>query len=32
MEYLVSFLISVGAQVASYFLCKWLDQDDEKGE
>ena len=32
MEYLMSFLVSVGAQVIGHFLCKWLDPDDEKGE
>jgi len=32
MEYLMSFLVSVGAQVIGHFLYKWLDPDDEKGE
>ena len=31
MEYLMSFLVSVGAQVIGHFLCKWLDPRDEKG-
>ena len=25
MEYLMSFLVSVGAQVIGHFLCKWLE-------
>ena len=25
MEYIFSFLATVGAQVVSYYLCKWLD-------
>ena len=31
MEYLMSFLVSVGAQVIGHFLCKWLDPD-KKGK
>lgn len=27
MQYIFTFLISVMAQVAGYFLCKWLDRD-----
>jgi len=32
MQYFANFFISVGAQVAGYFLCKWLDPDNRKGE
>ena len=32
MEYLMSFLVSVGAQVIGHFLCKWLDPDKRKGK
>ena len=27
-DLLVSFLISVGASVVAYLICKWLDRDD----
>ena len=26
-QILVSFLVSVGAGVVSYYICKWLDRD-----
>lgn len=26
MEYLVGFLVSVGASVVGYYVCKWLDR------
>ena len=26
MDYVISFLVAVGAQTLSYFLCKWLDR------
>ena len=32
MQYLIDFFIAVGAQVVGYFLCKWLDHDNSKGE
>ena len=33
VEYLINFFVSVGAQLVSHFLCKWLDPDNEsKGE
>lgn len=32
VEYIVSFIVSVGAQVLGHFLCKWLDPDMNKGE
>lgn len=32
VEYIVSFFVSVGAQVVGHFLCKWLDQDMNEGE
>ena len=32
MGFLIDFFVSVGAQVAGYFLCKWLDPDDHEGE
>ena len=28
MEYLISFLISVGASIVAYYICKWLDGDE----
>ena len=28
MDYLISFLISVGASIAAYYICKWLDGED----
>ena len=31
MEMLISFMQSVGAQVVSYFLCKWLNSLFFKG-
>jgi len=27
-EILLTFLVSVGAGVVSYYICKWLDGDD----
>ena len=30
MEIIISFLVSVMAGVASYYICKWLDGDDSK--
>ena len=27
---LVSFLVSVLAGIVTYYICKWLDDDDEK--
>lgn len=32
MVYLIEFLVSVAAQVVGYFLCKWLDPDNRKGQ
>ena len=32
MEYLMSFLVSVGAQVIGHYLCKWHEPDDENCE
>lgn len=32
VEYIMSFIVSVGAQVLGHFLCKWLDPDMNKGE
>ena len=32
MAYLIELIVSVGAQVIGYFLCKWLDQDKRKGK
>ena len=32
MAYLIELIISVGAQVIGYFLCKWLDPDKRKGK
>jgi len=32
MAYLIEFLVSVAAQVVGYFLCKWLDPDNRKGQ
>ena len=32
MAYLIEFLVSVAAQVVAYFLCKWLDPDNRKGQ
>ena len=31
MAYLIELIVSVGAQVLGYFLCKWLDPD-KKGK
>lgn len=28
VEIIISFLVSVMAGVASYYICKWLDGDD----
>ncbi|WP_227149193.1 hypothetical protein [Lacrimispora sp. 210928-DFI.3.58] len=28
VDYIVTFLISVLASVAGYYICKWLDRDD----
>jgi len=28
MENVIAFFISVAASVVSYYLCKWLDEDD----
>ena len=30
LEYLANFIVSVIAQVAGYFLCKWLDPDTKR--
>lgn len=30
LEILVSFLVSVLAGIVTYYICKWLDDDDEK--
>ena len=30
MELVVSFVISVMASVVAYYLCKWLDREDEE--
>ena len=27
LEYILSFIISVTAEVSGYFICKWLDRD-----
>ena len=27
VDILLSFLVSVGAGVVSYYICKWLDRD-----
>ena len=32
MTYFINFIVSVGAQVVGYFLCKWLDPDNHKGK
>ena len=32
MAYLIELIVSVGAQVIVYFLCKWLDPDKRKGK
>lgn len=29
LEILVSFLVSVLAGIVTYYICKWLDDDDE---
>ncbi len=26
VEYLIAFIISVGASVVAYYICKWLDR------
>ena len=26
MEYFITFFLSVGASVAGYYICKWLDR------
>ena len=28
IDFLISFIISVEASVAAYYICKWLDGDD----
>ena len=28
MDLLISFLVSIGAGIVSYYICKWLDGDD----
>lgn len=28
LENVIAFIISLAASVVSYYLCKWLDQDD----
>ena len=32
MAYFIELIVSVGAQVIGYFLCKWLDPDKRKGK
>ena len=32
MAHLIELIVSVGAQVIGYFLCKWLDPDKHKGK
>lgn len=32
LEYIASFLISVMASVTAYYICKWLDRDDNGNE
>jgi len=27
VEYVLAFLVSIGAGVVSYYICKWLDRD-----
>lgn len=29
MEVIVMFLISVAASIVAYYICKWLDRDDD---
>ena len=30
MEYIFSFILSVGASVVAYYICKWLDGKKKK--
>ena len=32
LELFISFLISVMASIAAYYICKWLDRDDNGNE
>lgn len=32
MEILLSFLVSVAAGIAAYYICKWLDRHDHDKE
>ena len=32
LELLISFLVSVVASVTAYYICKWLDRDDNGNE
>lgn len=29
MRYFVEFLVSVMASIAAYYICKWLDRDED---
>ena len=32
LEIIISFLISVMASIAAYYICKWLDRNDDGNE
>ncbi len=32
LEFLIAFLVSVLASVTAYYICKWLDGDDNGNE
>ena len=32
LEILTSFLVSVAAGIAAYYICKWFDRDDNGNE
>ena len=32
MEYILSFLVSVLARIAGYYVCKWLDRNNNDSD